>query len=188
MSCASLLLGACSKELGRGRAAELVQANEKFKATHDVEIAVGRLWYDWRNLYSAYDYKPLAERGVLTVKESGKSYAMWWKEYFVELTPNGSALAKGWIKTNEKPASFLGPQSPGATVFRIPLAQRELVSVTGITSDPGGKEAGIEFDWKWMPMKQSEVLPERLPSAELQHGEAAARLYDDGWRIERIGL
>src|SRR5260370_42411314 len=74
MLCASLLLGACAKELGRGRAAELVQAHEKFQAPRDVELAVGRLWDDLRNLYSADDSNPLARRGVLAAHATGQRY------------------------------------------------------------------------------------------------------------------
>jgi hypothetical protein len=186
----ALWIGAsgCSKSLTRERAAELLRSDANFSKAFNSEVALGKFWYDWRNVYAAYPYKPLSEQGLLTVKETGKVYAMWWKQYVVSLTPQGKDAAAAWSKTNERPSSFLGPQSTEAFIYLIPLASKELIGITGITSDPSEKAAGVEFDWKWAPTKQCPLLPQSCPPSDVHHGRASVQLYDDGWRISQAQI
>jgi hypothetical protein len=178
----------CSKNLNRDRAAELLRNDARFSKTYDSKIAIGTFWYDWRNIDSAYPYKPLSKQGLLTVKDTGKVYAMWWKQYVVSLTPRGKDAAAEWSKTSERPSSFLGPQTTEPFIYLVPLARKELIGITGITSDPSEKAAGIEFDWKWVPTKQCTLLPQACPPADVHHGTASAQLYDDGWRIMEASM
>lgn len=178
---------ACSKDLSRNRAATLLQENDQFQAGSKEQLAVGTLWCDWRNVNDLYNYKPLTANGILTLTETGRKDGWWTKEYSIELTPRGKEAASAWTKTAEKP-TWCTEATPGATVFLIPLAERELVGVTGITSNPNEKSAVVEFDWKWAPTKGSDILPEKVPSNEIKHGRAAAQLYDDGWRITELDM
>jgi hypothetical protein len=177
--------GGCSNDLSRSRAASLIQEQEDFKSTSDVKVIVGTFWYDWRNINDEFPFQPLAASGLLTLRESGKTYAIWWKEYIVELTGTGQEAAKQWIKTPEKVQSFLGPSSPDATVYRIPLAEKKLLEVTGIATDASEKQAEIEYTWKWNPTPQGKLLPDKVPPDDMHKEMAYTQLYDDGWRIVR---
>lgn len=107
------------------------------------------------------------------------------REYVVELTSKGEAEAQEWVKTLEttKGEFEIGPDSPDVTVFRIRLAGRQLVEVTGIAFDPGGKNARAEFTWRWSPTAQAKLLPKTAPSDKPQEKAFYFRLYDDGWRV-----
>jgi hypothetical protein len=187
------VLTGCSKQLSRGLAGDLIQRHKEFADTSNIQVAVGRCWFDWRDIKDFYGklapYKPLQSTGILTIRESGKSYSLWWKEYIVELTPRGQQEAKMWIRTSDKPAPagdiFRGPDSEG-TVYSIPLAEKKLVEVTGMAINQSGNEADVQFDWRWLPTPQGKPLASMAPNGETQHGEAALRLYDDGWRIEQL--
>lgn len=182
-----LMATACSKDLSRNRAEKLLQENAEFQAGSNEELAVGTLWCDWRNVNDLYNYKSLAENGVLTLKETGRKDGWWTKEYSVELTPRGKEAATTWTKTADKP-HWCTEAAPSSAVFLIPLAKRELVGVTGITGEPGDKSAQVEFDWKWTPTKGSDILSGKVPSNEIRHGKAEAQLYDDGWRITALEM
>jgi len=119
------------------------------------------------------------------MRETGQSYALWWKEYLVEFTPNGREAAKSWIATSEKSpaAGIFGGPSSQATVYRVPLAKRELVAVSGIVTEENKNGAEVKFDWQWVPTPQAKALS-MVPPNETRHGLALFRLYDDGWRLE----
>lgn len=177
--------GGCSNELSRSRAASLIQEQEDFKSTSDAKVVVGTFWYDWRNIHDEFPFQPLAANGLLTIRETGRSYAIWWKEYVVELTGAGQEAAKQWVKTSEEVQSFLGPASPDATVYRIPLAEKKLLEVTGIATDPSEKQAEIEYTWQWHPTPQGKLLPDKVPPDDTHEETAYAQIYDDDWRIVR---
>ncbi len=71
-------------------------------------------------------------------------------------------------------------------------ARRQFVAVTGVAAAEAQESAMAEFQWKWELVGVAKELAEAgwhesLPSAEEVHtGQAAFRLYDDGWRLERI--
>ncbi len=184
----ALALCGCSKNLTRDRAAVLIESQPKFKATSDAKVVVGRFWYDWRNVAADFPFESLAMAGLLSIRETGNTYGVWWKEYIVDLTEAGQLEAKSWVRTSEEvPRSFgLGPESPGATVHRIPIASKKLIEVTGIVTDPSGRQAEIEFTWNWTPSSQAKLLPNLVPSSEVHQERALAQLYDDGWRVERF--
>lgn len=189
-----------SKVLSRVRAAELITGHADFKkdSTYDIGVPVGRFWYDWRNIKEDLldkTIQPLAEKGILTFTATDNSYAMWWKEYVVELRPAGEIESKTWVAaTEDQKFMFLnrlapgGPSSPNARVFYIPVAVRQLVQVTGIAVGAGGTQAEAEFTWKWARTKRAQLLPNNLPPEQLQPSKAFCQLYDDGWRIAIMNL
>lgn len=94
----------------------------------------------------------------------------------------------------------------------LPLARKELVNITGITS-LAENQAQVDFTWKWNPNKTALALQEntdefkalpleiqkgllgqtegnRKPQTENWEGERKAKAlfqrYDDGWRLIRI--
>jgi hypothetical protein len=174
--------------LSRSRAAELIKAYPDFKTTYNSKkIPMGRFWYDVRNIRDPLfnDLRPLEEQGILIINETGEMRTSWWQVYLVELTSDGEVQAKAWMKTSEKTKgeTEIMPDSPEGVVFRIPLATRELVEVTGIAFAPGDKAARVEFTWRWVPTAQAKLLPKKVPSNEPHTQAFYFQLYDDGWRI-----
>jgi hypothetical protein len=184
----SPLAGCSTKELSRVCAATWIQSQASFKATLDKKVVVGRFFYDYRNVDSDFPFKALSAAGILTpLKETPESSATtgfrWWREYMVDLTEAGQQEANSWVRTSEKVQQPLGgPPSPQGTVYLIPLANKKLLEVTGIALGLDGRQAQIEFTWKWVGSAQAKLLPDSVPP-EAQRGNCFAQLYDDGWRI-----
>ncbi|MGB9178431.1 MAG: hypothetical protein WCB68_04215, partial [Pyrinomonadaceae bacterium] len=178
-----------TKNLSRERAADLIKIYPNFKSTFDRKIPVGRFWYDVQNIeYFLYgDLLPLVDQGILTLTKTGKKqYSGRYIEQIVELTPKGEVEAKAWVKTSENikdEFEIFGPDSPDVTIYRMVIADKELVEVTGIATDEGGKTARVEFTWRWAPTAQAKLLPKKVPSNETHECAAYFQLYDDGWRI-----
>ncbi len=175
-------------KLSRAGAANLIKSYPKFKSTEDRKIPIGRFWYDRQNIeYFLYgDLLPLVDQGILTLTKTGKKqYAGRYIEQIVELTPKGEVEAKAWVKTSEniKGDFEIAPDSPDVTIYRMVIAEKELVEITGIATDEGGKTARVEFTWRWAPTAQAKLLPKKVPSNEAQSCAAYFQLYDDGWRI-----
>jgi len=63
--------------------------------------------------------------------------------------------------------------------FAIPVARRELVSVTGISKE--GSRADVDFTWRWIPLNE---IGAAIYSSDLHYKSTVAfRDYDDGWRV-----
>ena len=96
----------------------------------------------------------------------------------------------------------------------LPLYRREVTEVTGVTAGQEGR-ASAEFKWRRVPTRVGEALEAEGPTfkslpAEIQqnlkrsiskfgnalpvsyqpvqNGHAELRLFDDGWRLERVQL
>jgi hypothetical protein len=198
-------LAACSKDLSRSRATDLIKQHQDFSAAIEVKVPVGNIWWDWRNvdyLDLTYGLKTLKERSILTIRESGQKEGWWNKEYITELTPQGKDLSKSWVPTKGKMpggAGFMGQRcytTPGqvepchessGVVYSIMLARKKINEVTGITADPGGKASVADFNWEWAPTADATTFPNQVPTGA-QKGHAAFQLYDDGWRITQIAF
>jgi len=63
--------------------------------------------------------------------------------------------------------------------FSVPVARRELVAITGISSD--GTRADVDFAWKWIPL--NEVGAALYTSGVQYNSTVTFKHYDDGWRI-----
>lgn len=200
--------GSCSdKNLSRSRAADVIKQAQNFSDAMVIKVPVGNIWWDWRNVNDPnpnYPLKTLQDRDILTYRESGQKEGWWNKEYITELTPRGKDLSKSWVLTKEKMpngSTFMGTQSrcwtvqgrgetchePNGDVYSVVLARRKMIAVTGIRTDPGGKESSAEFTWEWVPTADGKIFVERIPTG-VQKGRALFELYDDGWRITGIDL
>jgi hypothetical protein len=74
---------------------------------------------------------------------------------------------------------------PSGTLFSIPLARRQMMEVTGVHVEEGGKSASVEFTWKWTSTGNAQYFTDQTPKGEVK-GQAEMELYDDGWRIVRL--
>jgi hypothetical protein len=61
----------------------------------------------------------------------------------------------------------------------VPVARRELVSVSGISKQ--GNVADVDFTWRWIPLNE---IGAALYSGDVRYNSTVEfRDYDDGWRI-----
>jgi len=178
-----------TNDLSRGRAAEIIKAHPKFKSTDDLRILVGLVWEDGRGDLFIGDLKLPVDQGIVTMKETGNVKYGRYIEYLVELTPKGEIEAKAWEKTTgEEQFDAIGLVKSTVTVYRVVIAQKQLIEVTGIAVSEGGKNARVEFTWRWAPTAHAK-LSKQVPSNMPQECAAYFQLYDDGWRfVKPYGL
>jgi len=183
-----------TKTLTRPRAAELIKMHPTFKGLTEVDLPTGSFWYDWRSIgdIRRNNIQPLVDAGLVTFRETGKSDSVWYHEYVVEFTPEGEAAAKSWRKEPDdrkwvlKYQGPVGILSPNVVLYNVPVAERQLIAVTGIAFDPSGMNARVEFTWKWVPTANAKYLPDQTPSDQAHGGQVAMQLYHDGWRMGQM--
>jgi hypothetical protein len=105
--------------------------------------------------------------------------------WMLELTPKGKA-------NFEAIDAYLNYTGGSAGTLVLKPIPRRVVEVTGISDGPGmvgppGTVKIVEFTWRW----NLEGLPDEVKNAVGQDlkdrkGNALFKLYDDGWRLERI--
>lgn len=131
--------------------------------------------------------------------------------------PQASAYTRyvtAWEYKIESRLTDKGEEWAGGAKDGLPLYRREVTEVTGVTAGQGGR-ASAEFKWRRVPTRVGEALEAEGPTfkslpAEIQQkiktsiskfgnalpvsykgvqsGQAEFRLYDDGWRLERVQL
>lgn len=198
-------LPGCSQKLTRPRAAELISKNKDFNDAIKINVPVGNFFFDYRNIDNYYTdldlpFAALQQSGILSRSESGQHLGWWESEYITVLTPLGKELSKSWgqssyafhaLDPNEQCWTTRGVGEPchqiKLVVYAVVLARRAPPEVTGITCAPGGQECGAEFTWKWNPLLDAKYFPGRVDNGE-KTGNAAFRLYDDGWRLVEIKI
>jgi len=90
-------------------------------------------------------YRLLEKAGFVTLAKAARGAEM------VSLTPTGERLItalpdfKKWKETD------------GTFAYQVPLAQRQLVSVTNVTMN-GVNDATVEYTWKWVPNQLGDVF------------------------------
>ena len=134
--------------------------------------------YDAREASGCRDQLPEGEQYYRALKEAG--YISGWREHPREYP---GARAKVDLQLTEKGRKFLD-NKPMLGMSSVWLVLRcdfnSGVEVTGLTVDPGGVTATAEI-----AVGISEPL--RLAGAkEGMRGETKLRLYDDGWRVEKV--
>ena len=74
---------------------------------------------------------------------------------------------------------LIAPSDSDKQAFRISVARRELVAVTGISKL--GRVADVEFSWRWVPVNE---VGAAIYSSDVRYRSTATfHAYDDGWRI-----
>jgi hypothetical protein len=166
---ALLFLVSCSPRdfLTRRLAADLISATDAFKVPQQFELQTGVLS---NKEYASPEYLVLQHHGWISANTAACSAGMspppCWD---VLLTPSGVDAVRALIPKDEADKS---------TLF-IPVARRELVSVTGISKQ--NNQADVDFTWKWAPLNE---VGAALYSGDLHYNSTVGfRDYDDGWRI-----
>lgn len=93
------------------------------------------------------------------------------------LTPTGKAASAQWMRA---------PSASGAgTTWSVPVARRELLDVTGLSSRPDGS-VQVEFDWRWTPNEIGAALGKSIDKAnalfeQVRRSRASCRRSDEAW-------
>jgi hypothetical protein len=166
---AALLLTACSPRdyLTRRLAADLISASDPFKTPQEYVLQTGVVS---NQTYVSPEYLVLEHHGWVSATTApcpaGLAPPPCWD---ILLTPSGVETVRTLI-----PAEDADKQS-----FAIPVARRELLSITGIAKQ--GNDADVEFTWRWIPLNE---IGAALYSSDVHSKSTVAfRDYDDGWRV-----
>ena len=170
------LLGACPRTLGRDRAAALIGKSSQFLArsyaavniARPQELATGVSEGWWLAQQRKTERFKVADQVMEMPVAPGAINVT-----HFELTPQGKQF-------------FAGPEIIGDHVrldLKAPL-KPEVVEVTGITDvDAGVKE--VQYRWRFAdvpePLRRLGIV-----KSDPSDARAILRLYDDGWRVERI--
>jgi len=164
---------ACSPKdfLTRRLAADLIAGSDTFKAPQEFAMRTGVVS---TKDYSSPEYLVLQHRGWIAAsnvpcepKVPGHAAGppVCWD---VSLTPLGFEAFRAMLPNNTTPAQS----------FRVPVAKRNLIEVTGISK--AGNFADVEFRWKWVAMNE---VGAALGSDVVYSSMVQFRQYDDGWRV-----
>jgi len=83
------------------------------------------------------NYRLLEKAGLVTVVRAPRGA-------LVSLTPKGESLIGAIAGVQET------KEADGAITYRVPLAQRQLVKIAGITAS-GVNNVAVEYTWRWTP-------------------------------------
>lgn len=184
-----MTVGCSGRGLDRSRAARAVAALDHFKAPAYFSLQTDGPFFQGSFTLTCRSQAELEHHPV-------NSFLMkqGWIRYESRSTPVGfrqQANCPVMILTDAgKTASAEWQSRRGipekSTVWTVPIGQRELVEVTGLTDAPDGSKL-VEFHWKWSPNRLGHALQEVVAQAgtffqQSRQGSADCRLWDDGWR------
>lgn len=101
------------------------------------------------------------------------------------LTAKGEQVAReqGWQETSRP--GFLGVRDH---YWVVPMAQRQIAEVTGMTEPAeGSTKAEAHFTWRWALLTGGTPAPGLLPN-DGGTGRAVLQKFDDGWRATGVAL
>jgi len=164
-----LLLPSCSPRdfLTRRLAADLISASGTFKTPQQFVLQTGVVS---NKDFVSSEYLVLQHHGWISATTAPCSPGLvpppCWD---VLLTPAGVDTVRALIPADAVTRPALS----------IPVANRELVGVTGISKQ--GSLADVDFTWRWLPLNE---IGATLYSRDLQYNSTVGfRDYDDGWRV-----
>lgn len=164
-----LVLVSCSPRdyLTRRLATDLISASDAFKTPTQFALRTGIVS---NKDYVSPEYLIFQQHGWISASTArcapGMAPPPCWD---VLLTPSGVETVQALVRADEASK----PQ------ILIPVARRELVSVTGISK--AGATADVDFSWKWIPLNE---IGAALYSGDLHYNSTVGfRDYDDGWRL-----
>ena len=166
---ALLLLTACSPRdfLSRRLATDLIEASAEFRSPQRFVLHTGVLS---NKDYVSPEFLVLLHRGWISATSAPCPRDLTpppcWD---VVLTPSGV----------DSVHTLVSPEEAGTSSLTIPAAQRQFISVTGITKQ--SNSADVEFTWKWVPLNE---VGAALYSGDVHYKSSVGfRNYDDGWRL-----
>jgi hypothetical protein len=164
-----LILSSCSPRdfLTRRLAADLIATSNTFRATQSFQMTIGIV----SNAdYLSTEYLALQHHGWISATQSRCP---------PDVTPPPCwdvALSPAGVDTFRP---LIAPSDSDKQAFRISVARRELVAVTGISKL--GRVADVEFSWRWVPVNE---VGAAIYSSDVRYRSTASfHAYDDGWRI-----
>jgi hypothetical protein len=91
------------------------------------------------------NYRLLEKAGIVKLAKAPEGGVL------VSLTPEGERLLTGI------PGFKKSQETDGTFTYQAPLAQRQFVSIAGVSMD-GTDKAIVEYNWKWVPNALAEVF------------------------------
>ena len=164
------LAPACSPRdfLNRRLAADLISATDAFKAPQVFWLKTGVVS---NKDFSSPDSLVLQRHGWIIGTQqkcpAAVDPAPCWD---VILSPHGVDAFR----------SLISESTRGGTVMPIPVAQREIVDITGISKV--GNFADVEFLWHWVAM--NEVGAALYDSGVRYRSTVGFRSFDNGWHVQ----
>jgi hypothetical protein len=162
------LLSACTPRdfLTRRLATDLISASEPFKAAQQFPLQTGTVA---NKDYMSPEYIVLQQHGWITANKASCPPTQTPPCWEVLLTPSGVDTVRSLVPAQEADKSLLF----------IPVAKRELLTVSGISKQ--GNLADVDFQWRWVPLNE---VGSALYSSDVHYiSTVGFRDYDDGWRL-----
>jgi hypothetical protein len=162
------LLSACTPRdfLTRRLATDLISASEPFKAAQQFPLQTGTVA---NKDYMSPEYIVLQQHGWITANKATCPPTQTPPCWEVLLTPSGVDTVRSLVPAQEADKSLLF----------IPVAKRELLTVSGISKQ--GNVADVDFQWRWVPLNE---VGSALYSSDVHYiSTVGFRDYDDGWRL-----
>jgi hypothetical protein len=169
IGCVLLSLTACSPRdfLTRRLATDLIAGAESFKTTQQFWLRTGVVS---NKDYTSSEYVTLRRRGWITGNGVScpleiVSPACW----DVVITPLGVDALRDWVSATAASTQYIS----------VPVAQRELLGVTGIHKN--GSLADVDFQWRWAAVNE---VGGALYARNTEYNSTVGFVhYDDGWRV-----
>jgi len=153
--------------LTRRLATDLIAGSETFKMTQLFWLRTGAIS---NRDYNSPEYVVLRRRGWVTGSgvacTPDLSPPPCWD---MVITPLGVDALRDWVNASAASSQYIS----------VPVAQRELLAVTGIHKN--GSLADVDFQWRWAPV--NEVGSALYAKATDYNSTVSFIHYDDGWRV-----
>jgi len=164
-----VLLAACSPRdfLTRRLATDLIAGADTFKTTQQFWLRTGVIS---NRDYTSPEYVTLRRHGWITGNNAVcppeiASPPCW----DMVITPLGVDALRDWVSATAASSQYIS----------VPVAQRELLAVTGIHS--GGSVADVDFQWRWTAVNE---VGAALFARNTEYNSTVGFIhYDDGWRV-----
>ncbi len=164
---------ACSPRdfLTRRLATDLIAGSDTFKATQIFWLRTGVVS---NKDYVSPEYAALRRQGWITGSgvscPPDLSVPPCWE---LVITPLGVDALRDWVTATAASSQYIS----------VPVAQRELLAVTGIRKN--GNVADVDFQWRWIAV--NEVGAALYPRGAEFNSTVGFVHYDDGWRMVEGG-
>jgi hypothetical protein len=160
---------ACSPRdfLTRRLATDLIAGSDSFKITQQFWLRTGVIS---NKDYMSPEYVTLRRRGWITGNTvacpADISTPPCWD---MVITPLGVDALRDWVSASAASSQYIS----------VPVAQRELLAVTGIHKD--GSLADVDFHWRWAAVNE---VGAALYAKNTEYYSTVGFIhYDDGWRV-----